>query len=316
MASIRPCAAPSAAPHARLHRKRVSSAASRRPQNAPGTLFVDSSCIDCEACRALAPAIFARLEGQSAVVQQPEDDASRLLALQAVLVCPTASIHLTDAKAAEMAAAHASFPVRVTPNVFYLGYHSRHSFGAASYFIQRQQGGNVMVESPRFSEQLAARLEALGGVRHIWLSHRDDVGDAERWAARFGAARCIHADEGVPAERLLEGSGPWTLDGEDDCVVLHTPGHTRGSCSLLHKEIDGTLFSGDSLSATPESYGKVLEIFTDFCWYSVDVQLASLRRLLGARFARVLPGHGRRALFSSSAEKDEALLRLLAAHAG
>src|SRR5205807_1309544 len=38
----------------------VAQAALRRPENAAGDLFVDSSCIDCDTCRWMAPATFAR----------------------------------------------------------------------------------------------------------------------------------------------------------------------------------------------------------------------------------------------------------------
>ncbi|HET6147374.1 MAG TPA: ferredoxin, partial [Polyangia bacterium] len=34
--------------------------ASRLDENAPGAFFVDASCIDCDACRQLAPATFGR----------------------------------------------------------------------------------------------------------------------------------------------------------------------------------------------------------------------------------------------------------------
>jgi len=30
----------------------------RLPENAPGDFFVDSTCIDCDACRQIAPAVF------------------------------------------------------------------------------------------------------------------------------------------------------------------------------------------------------------------------------------------------------------------
>ena len=67
-----------------------------------------------------------------------------------------------------------SFPLPIDasiPGVYHCGYHSRKSFGAASYFIQRP-GGNILVDSPRFCETLASKLESLGGVRYIILTHR------------------------------------------------------------------------------------------------------------------------------------------------
>ena len=70
------------------------SASSRRTENVPGEWFVDSRCIDCDACRSLAPSTFTRVAGQSAVTRQPAAvGPERLAALQALLVCPTTSIH-------------------------------------------------------------------------------------------------------------------------------------------------------------------------------------------------------------------------------
>ena len=44
--------------------------------------------------------------------------------------------------------------------VYHLGYHSRHSYGAASWLLRdRAAGVNVMVDSPRFSSKLAAKLQ-------------------------------------------------------------------------------------------------------------------------------------------------------------
>ncbi len=37
--------------------------------------------------------------------------------------------------------------------------------------------------------------QALGGVKYIFLTHRDDVADHDSWAAEFGAERIIHASE-------------------------------------------------------------------------------------------------------------------------
>ncbi len=44
----------------------------RLAQNVEGEFFVDSSCIDCDACRQIAPATFRDHGDQSSVWQQPE----------------------------------------------------------------------------------------------------------------------------------------------------------------------------------------------------------------------------------------------------
>src|SRR3954467_1570002 len=66
----------------------------RLRENAPGDLFVDGSCIDCETCRQIAPQVFQRSPhaGQSIVARQPETDDQRARALMALVACPTASI--------------------------------------------------------------------------------------------------------------------------------------------------------------------------------------------------------------------------------
>ncbi|HKP13948.1 MAG TPA: ferredoxin, partial [Blastocatellia bacterium] len=43
----------------------------RRAENVGGDFFVDSSCIDCDLCRQIAPATFKAAGDQSVVYQQP-----------------------------------------------------------------------------------------------------------------------------------------------------------------------------------------------------------------------------------------------------
>ena len=208
------------------------------------------------------------------------------------------------------------------------------SFGAASYLVLRPEG-NIMVDSPRFSLPLARALADFGGVRFVFLTHRDDVADAAAWAAHFGAARVIHEADvtsaTADAEVVLTGSGPWAFPhGEqhaaadvaagglrpaaagDDAVVLHVPGHTAGSCALLHRP-SGSLFSGDTLAHSPGL--SRLTIFRRFNWHSVEMQLEAVRGLLDHDWRHLLPGHGRRVHFTSKLAKDAAIKHLLAQEA-
>ena len=62
-------------------------------ENAPGELFVDSTCIECDTCRELAPDVFGSTEsGQSFVLGQPANEPQWRRALWAVVSCPTASM--------------------------------------------------------------------------------------------------------------------------------------------------------------------------------------------------------------------------------
>jgi glyoxylase-like metal-dependent hydrolase (beta-lactamase superfamily II)/ferredoxin len=249
-------------------------------ENVPGELFVDETCIECDTCRELAPDIFGSLDsGQSFVQRQPADDPSWRRALHAVVSCPTASIG-SERSAKEAAS---DLPVLLDGPVYRCGYSSEASYGAQSYFIQRPDG-NVLVDSPRFVAPLARRLEELGGVRRMFLTHRDDVADHARFHQRFRCERIIHRDDGViDAEVFLDGD----TELSPGIRVIHLPGHTRGSCALLVD--DRYLFSGDHLWA----WDGRLEMGRSVSWYSWTEQKKSLRKLLDYRFEWVLPGHGR-----------------------
>src|SRR2546422_287512 len=116
--------------------------------NTAGDFFVDSSCIDCDICRQLAPETFHAQAGQTIVARQPRTPDSVHRALMALVACPTGSIGTTGKH--PIKAAIAAFPEEIAGGVYFCGFASRHSYGATSYFIVRP-GGNVLVDSPRFS---------------------------------------------------------------------------------------------------------------------------------------------------------------------
>ena len=65
--------------------------------NVAGPWFVDSSCIDCDACRQLAPKVFSDGPGHALVARQPgapgaPDTNDRLDAFRAMVACPVGAI--------------------------------------------------------------------------------------------------------------------------------------------------------------------------------------------------------------------------------
>ena len=269
----------------------MASPAQRLPDNAPGEFYVDRTCIDCDACRRIAPAVFEEGDGHSFVSAQPGSAAQRHRALMALVACPTGSIGtlgggIGPAVAAEGAAA---FPETVDENVAFCGFTAESSFGAWSYFIERP-AGNVLVDSPRAAGPLLSALAARGGVSTLFLTHRDDVADHEAFRARFGCQRILHEADVVPGtrgiERRLVGVEPVEL--AEDLLAIPTPGHTRGHAVLLYR--NKYLFTGDHL-AWSRRQGRLVA-FRDACWYSWEEQVRSMEQLLDYRFEWVLPGHG------------------------
>lgn len=280
----------------------MANAKRRRPENASGDFFVDESCIDCATCRWMVPEVFHEQGGMSAVYHQPEGEAQLRAALRAVVACPTASIGVSaPATRALLKEAVNEFPHQLEDGVYHCGFHSENSFGAAAYFIRRE-GGNVLVDSPRFAAPLVKRIAELGGIRWMFLTHRDDVADHAKWADKFGCQRIIMAADArglfgkgqTPFPPAEKGSDPLLLEGAEPhelapgLTIIPTPGHTRGSACLHYA--DKFLFTGDHM-AWSKRLGH-LYAFRGACWYDWDEVVKSLHRLQGLRFEWVLPGHG------------------------
>jgi len=260
----------------------------RVPENVPGDFFVDSTCIDCDACRQIAPSVFGEATETSFVKAQPVSNTDRRQALQALLACPTGSIGCLGDD--NVKAVMKDFPLVIEEPVYYCGYNSPKSYGGNSYFI-RHAAGNWLIDSPKFVTPLVKQLEVLGGIGHIFLTHRDDVADAKRYAEHFGSRRIIHRDElsAQPgSEVVLDGKSPWEL--APDFIAIPTPGHTKGHCVLLFQ--NRFLFTGDHLDWDRNE--QRLSASEDYCWYSWPQQAESMMKLAEYRIEWVLPGHGQR----------------------
>ena len=260
--------------------------------NVAGDFFVDNSCIDCDLCRQIAPEVFVQEDGYSVVHRQPRSESARLQAQKALVACPAGSIGTRQK--ADLSAAIGAYPEHIAGDVYFCGFASKNSFGAKSYLIVRP-GGNVLVDSPRFSRLLVRRLEAMGGVGMMFLTHRDDVADHEKFREHFECTRVIHGDEAVwfDAEHLLEGERPVELAG--DLTAIPTPGHTRGHTVLLYD--NRFLFTGDHLAWSP-THARLIA-FRRHNWFSWPETIRSMARLKDYRFEWILPGHGRPAHYGA-----------------
>jgi len=260
----------------------------RLVENVDGLFFVDNTCIDCDTCRQLAPETFAESGDYAIVAHQPENEIELRKATHALLACPTGSIGTTEK--IDTLSVMDDFPMPITEDIFYNGFTSKYSFGASSYFI-RHPDGNWMIDSPKYIPNLVKKFEKVGGVSHIFLSHQDDVADADRYATYFGAKRIIHKYElraQPEAEIVIDGNA--TVSFGSDFLIIPTPGHTRGHCVLLYK--DHYLFTGDHLWWSRKQ--KSLIASRSVCWYSWTDQTKSMEKLMHYDFDWVIPGHGER----------------------
>jgi len=272
--------------------------------NVAGNFYVDATCINCDTCRQLAPRSFEETGVFSAVTHQPDNEEQTHQAYQALLACPTGSIGTEQRDAAAWHRAMASFPLPLENPVYYCGFNSEKSFGANSFFV-RHPSGNWLVDSPRYLKHLVDVFEQWGGLAKIFLTHEDDIADAGKYAARFGATRIIHAGD-VGALPDAE----WIVDGLDAVDFDHgfqgipVPGHTPGSMALLYNNM--FLFTGDHVWWNPEA--GALEAPRQRVWRA-KVLTASIEKLCHYQFEWVLAGHGNRVQLSR--EDMQAQLRRL-----
>jgi glyoxylase-like metal-dependent hydrolase (beta-lactamase superfamily II)/ferredoxin len=257
-------------------------------ENVMGEFFVDSTCIDCDTCRQLAPGVFEEAGNTSFVRRQPRTPDEVREATRALLACPTGSIGTLHANSA--AEVMGDFPLPIGEDVYYCGFNSPKSYGGNSYFIRRPDG-NWLVDSPKFLPHLVRKFGELGGIRYVFLTHQDDVAEAGKYAGKFGAKRIIHEEDqrAQPGAEILV-RGFEVLELEPGFKIIPTPGHTLGHCVLLYK--DKFLFTGDHLWWRRKR--RQLGASQNVAWYSWRKQAESMERLLRYDFEWVLPGHGQK----------------------
>eukprot|EP01024_Parvocaulis_polyphysoides_P007623 TRINITY_DN1225_c1_g1_i10.p1 TRINITY_DN1225_c1_g1~~TRINITY_DN1225_c1_g1_i10.p1 ORF type:complete len:345 (-),score=27.94 TRINITY_DN1225_c1_g1_i10:1255-2289(-) len=285
-----------------------------RFENVSGDFYVDHTCIDCDTCRWMAPNIFERVNDQSAVVKQPTSEKARNRTIQALVACPTHSVHMKQQHPKELYQERMEFPILVEgcQGIYHTGYHAANTYGCASWLIIRQNGGPIMFDVPRFDPHLVKKIEQMGGIQYIIMSHKDDIGDHDKWANHFGAKRIIHKTELgyniFDAEILLEGEGPWLVDDQEDLQMIHVPGHTEGSIVLYHPK-ERVIFTGDHFAMS--GWSGELSIFERFNQYSIDLQLASVDKISELDVKWILPGHGRPTPFQNKQDYKSQLQQFL-----
>jgi len=235
----------------------------------------------------MAPAVFNQHGEYAIVYAQPDSPQQTREALKALLCCPTNSIGTIDDH--PLRALSDSFPARIADSVYHCGFHLESTFGATSYLITRE-GGNILVDSPRFSPRLLRAIKALGNVTLLFLTHKDDVGDHRRWAKELGCDRILHQGDITSSLQDIEEQ-PTGLDPiklAHDLIMLPTPGHTAGSSCLLYD--NRFLFSGDHVAFSLKREQVIA--FNTACWFNWERQIASMKSLLNVEFEHILPGHG------------------------
>lgn len=184
-----------------------------------------------------------------------------------------------------------------------------------TYLVACPETGEAVVIDPAWDIASVVDTADARGFRISTLllthAHSDHAHGTEDLARLTGAAVIAHAAELPELRRLYSGavteiSGEETLQvGAVPLRLLHTPGHSEGSISIL---ADGLLFTGDTLAVgsvgRPGPGDEALEAM----WNTVD---RVLRQLPGETVVR--PGHDSGPSPSSPLGEQRALVPALTA---
>ncbi|MFI2765753.1 4Fe-4S domain-containing protein, partial [Streptomyces echinatus] len=126
--------------------------------------YVDDRCTNCDVAGQFAPGLIGEVDGKSVVLRPPADDAENRRLHAAVFACPTRSIRPLTGRADQSLN---PFPMHLDDGVLICGHNSPHTAGANSYLLPRPSGTRMMIDTPRWSRELAERCTASGPVTDV-----------------------------------------------------------------------------------------------------------------------------------------------------
>lgn len=148
----------------------------------------------------------------------------------------------------------------------------------------KKTGDTLVIDGADDAERIA---QVVGDGRVVGIvqthSHWDHVRALPELVEAWGCPVYAHPDDHYPVETVEVHDGHTIAVGELEAKIIHTPGHTPGSLTIL---CDTTLFTGDTLfPGGPGATGGDEERFAQ-----VISAVEGLFELPGD--TRVSPGHG------------------------
>jgi glyoxylase-like metal-dependent hydrolase (beta-lactamase superfamily II) len=105
---------------------------------------------------------------------------------------------------------------------------------------------NLMVDTPAFTPRVLNAVRKAGGVRYLFLSQRDEIGEIAELHRAVGGAVIMHRSEAEQVPCGVDLVFDTDFEVEPGVTVIHTPGHSPGSsCLLVQRDDLCVLFTGN-----------------------------------------------------------------------
>jgi len=150
-------------------------------------------------------------------------------------------------------------PRAVLENVFAFP-PNRDTLGGTAYLIV-ENDGNILIDAPPWIAEIQDFLAERGGVRTIFLTHRDNRGKATQIQNDTGCTLVVQEQEAY----LLPDADVKTFQDEiailPNLTGIWTPGYSPGSSCAYYANAGGVLFSGRHLLPNREGMARPQQTF-------------------------------------------------------
>lgn len=146
---------------------------------------------------------------------------------------------------------------------------NRDTMGGTAYLILESSLGNssnILVDCPAWNQANQEFIQAQGGIRWLFLTHRGAIARVREIQQRFGCEILLQEQEAylLPGLKVTSFQQEFCLSSLSQAIW--TAGHSPGSACLHHSGSGGILFSGRHLLPNPQGELMPLRTAKTFHW--------------------------------------------------
>ncbi len=167
---------------------------------------------------------------------------------------------------------------------------NRETLGGTAYFLQTATG-NLLIDSPAWTEETRLWLEEKGGIRWLAFTHRGGIANVRALQSTFHCELLIQEQEAYLLPNLTVTSFHHHHPIDPGREMLWTSGHSPGSACVYTSLQGGILFTGRHLLPDRNGNPAPLRIAKTFHWPRQLKNIQTLRdRYSAESLALICPG--------------------------